>query len=147
MEQLIQMLRQAFANNFTLYLKSHNYHWCISGPDFPEYHAFLEEIYDAFQDAIDMYAEKMRQIGAYPQGDYRDIVANTQINDPVDTITDYSTIFQNLLDDMDIQITQLKDTYNAADLAGEYGIENFLAERIDEIRQFQWKIQAILGGE
>ena len=91
--------------------------------------------------------KKMRQIGAYPLGDYRDIVANTQIEDPVDTVTDYVLIFQNLLADMDIQITQLKATYNAADTAGEYGIENFLAERMDEIRAFQWKIQAILGGE
>jgi starvation-inducible DNA-binding protein len=147
MDKLVQLLIQAFANNFTFYLKSHNYHWSVTGPDFVQYHNFLEEIYDDAQDAIDMYAEKIRQIGAYPQGDYRDIIANTQVMDPVDVVTDPIEIFANLMDDIDIITVQLQSAYDEAGIMREYGIQNFLADRLDSHRQQAWMIQNILGGE
>ena len=147
MEQLVQQLRQAFANNFTFYIKSHNYHWSVTGPDFVQYHHFLEEIYSDAQEAIDQYAEKIRQIGAYPEGDYRDIIKNTQLMDPTDTVTDPFMIFANLMDDIDVIITQLQDTYDLAGTQREYGIQNFLAERMDAHRQQAWMIQNILGGD
>jgi len=147
MEQLVQQLRQAFANNFTFYIKSHSYHWSVTGPDFVQYHHFLEEIYSDAQEAIDQYAEKIRQIGAYPEGDYRDIIKNTQLMDPTDTVTDPFMIFANLMDDIDVIITQLQDTYDLAGTQREYGIQNFLAERMDAHRQQAWMIQNILGGD
>lgn len=147
MDQLVQQLLQAFANNFTFYLKSHNYHWSVSGSDFVQYHKFLEEIYDDAQDNIDTYAEKIRQIGAYPEGDYRDIMNNTQLMDPVDTVKDPMIIFANLLDDIDVIVAQLQTAYDTAGIAREYGIQNFLAERIDAHRQQAWMIMNILGGE
>jgi starvation-inducible DNA-binding protein len=147
MDQLVQQLLQAFANNFTFYLKSHNYHWSVSGPDFVQYHKFLEEIYDDAQDNIDTYAEKIRQIGAYPEGDYRDIMNNTQLMDPVDTVKDPMIIFANLMDDIDVIVAQLQTTYDTAGEYSEYGIQNFLADRIDAHRQQAWMIQNILGGE
>lgn len=147
MDNLVKQMLQAFANNFTFYLKSHNYHWSVTGPDFVQYHKFLEEIYDDAQDNIDTYAEKIRQIGAYPEGDYRDIVKNTQLMDPVDTVKDPMIIFANLMDDIDVIVTQLQGAYDIAGTYKEYGIQNFLAERIDAHRQQAWMIQNILGGE
>ena len=147
MDNLIKQMLQAFANNFTFYLKSHNYHWSVAGPDFVQYHKFLEEIYDDAQDNIDTYAEKIRQIGAYPEGDYRDIVKNTQLMDPVDTVKDPMIIFANLMDDIDVIVTQLQGVYDIAGTYKEYGIQNFLADRIDAHRQQAWMIQNILGGE
>ena len=147
MDNLVKQMLQAFANNFTFYLKSHNYHWSVTGPDFVQYHKFLEEIYDDAQDNIDTYAEKIRQIGAYPEGDYRDIVKNTQLMDPVDTVKDPMIIFANLMDDIDVIVTQLQGVYDIAGTYKEYGIQNFLADRIDAHRQQAWMIQNILGGE
>lgn len=147
MDQIINAMQQAFANNFTFYLKSHNYHWSVGGPDFVQYHKFLEEIYDDAQDNIDTYAEKIRQLGGYPQGDYRDLFVNTQLMDPVDTVTNPMVMFANLMTDIDIIVQQLQDAYDVAGIAREYGVQNFLAERIDAHRQQAWMIQNILGGE
>lgn len=147
MDQLIQAMKQAFANNFTFYLKSHNYHWSVGGPDFVQYHKFLNEIYDDAQDNIDTYAEKIRQLGDYPRGDYRDIITTTQLADPVDVEVNPTVIFANLMMDIDTIVQQLQDTYDAAGAVREYGVQNFLADRIDAHRQQAWMIQNILGGE
>ena len=45
MEQLIQQLKVILGTNFSLYLKAHNYHWNIEGPNFTQYHDFLNGFY------------------------------------------------------------------------------------------------------
>ena len=79
MDNLVKQMLQAFANNFTYYLKTHQFHWTVTGPDFPQYHKMLNHIYDDAQSNIDNYAEELRRLGVFPQGDYKDIVAQTEL--------------------------------------------------------------------
>jgi DNA-binding ferritin-like protein len=53
-------------------------------------------------------------------------------------------MFLNLLADLDIIVPYLQDTYDEAGVAREYGLQNFLAERIDEHSKHQWMIRSIL---
>jgi len=142
--ELTKSLLLAFANNFTFYLKSHNYHWVVMGEDFPQYHAFLEGIYTDAQESIDTYAEQLRRIGAFPRGDYTSIVNETELTDKPDTLIDPEVMFQNLLDDLDILVTRLQDTFDLATASREYGLQNFLADRIDQHRKQQWQLNATL---
>ena len=144
MDKLTQSLLLAFANNFTFYLKSHNYHWTVMGEDFPQYHTFLEGIYTDAQENIDAYAEQLRRIGAFPKGNYSNIVKETELADPSDDIIDPELMFQNLLDDLDILVTRLQDTFDLATSAREYGLQNFLADRIDQHRKQQWQLNSTL---
>jgi starvation-inducible DNA-binding protein len=145
MNPLIQAMLAAFANNFTYYLKSHNFHWIVMGPNFPQYHEFLQNIYEDAQGSIDDYAEQLRRLGAFPQGDYRDIVGNSMLMDPPADSTDPMVMFQALLADSEVIVAHLQDTFDLATPAREYGLQNFLADRIDAHRKQQWMINAILS--
>ena len=145
MEQLIALMRQAFATNFTYYLESHNAHWNIAGPDFPQYHKFLKKVYTDAQASIDDYAEKVRQLHAFAQGTYPEIITESVLADPADTPTDPVMIFEQLLADAETLVTLLQDTYDSAGGQREYGIQNFLADRIDVHKQQIWMIRSILG--
>jgi starvation-inducible DNA-binding protein len=147
MDQLTQSLLLAFANNFTFYLKSHNYHWVVMGENFPQYHTFLEGIYTDAQESIDDYAEQLRRLGAFPRGDYTSIVSETELTDKPEDITDPQIMFQNLLDDLAILIPRLQDTFDMATGQREYGLQNFLADRIDQHRKQQWMLTATLAPE
>lgn len=144
MDKLIQLMLTAFANNFTFYLKAHNFHWNVAGPDFPEHHEFLGEVYDAAQDQIDEYAEQLRRIGAFPQGDFRNIVNNTTLNDPADTNGDVMMMYQQLLTDSETIVAGLQDTYDQAGIQREYGLQNYLADEIDRHRKLQWMLKSTL---
>lgn len=144
MEKLIQLLLTQFANNFTFYLKSHNFHWNVAGPDFPEHHEFLGSIYEGAQEQIDEYAEQLRRIGAFPQGDFRNIVNNSSLTDPVDTSGDVMIMYQQLLNDSEIIVGGLQDTYDEAGIQREYGLQNYLADEIDRHRKLQWMIKSTL---
>jgi starvation-inducible DNA-binding protein len=140
----IDSLLKAFANNFTFYLKSHNYHWVVLGPNFPQYHEFLENIYTDAQNSIDTYAEQLRRLGAFPRGDYTSIISETELSDRPEDVTDPQIMFANLLSDLTTIITRLQDTFDLAQTSREYGLQNFLADRIDQHRKQQWMLTATL---
>jgi starvation-inducible DNA-binding protein len=138
----------SFANNFTFYLKAHNYHWTVAGETFKQDHEFLGEIYSLAQENIDGYAEQLRRIGAFPQGDIKEIVKNSSIIDaPLNQMTEANLMFLNLLADLDTIVAYLQDTYDEAGAVREYGLQNFLADRIDEHRKQQWMLTASVVDE
>ena len=58
------------ASVFALYLKAHNYHWNVEGPDFAQYHSFLEGIYNELWLSVDAIAEHIRTTKAYVPGSF-----------------------------------------------------------------------------
>ena len=147
MDNLINLLLKAFGNNFTYYIKTHNYHWNVLGRDFPQYHKVLEEIYSDAQENIDNYAEQLRRLGVFPKGNYLDIISETELVDTQDDLVDPVLVWTNILADLKIIVNTLQDTYDAANEYREYGLQNFLAERIDTHRKTQWILSAILGDQ
>lgn len=149
MDRLIKMLQAALANNFVWYTETHQNHWDVSGPDFPQYHEFLNRVYSDAQENIDNYGEKLRQMGAYPRIDADGVQSSrtlpAALELPTSEVTDPVEVFTQLSNWNDIMVLQLQDTYDQAGTAREYGIQNFLADRIDAHRQFGWQIHAILG--
>jgi starvation-inducible DNA-binding protein len=115
------------------------------GSDFRQAHEFLEEIYTDAQESIDAYAEQLRRIGAFPKGDFRDIVNNSMLLDSTLTLTDPLEIYAVVLADVETIISYLQDAYDEAGAVREYGLQNFLAERIDTHRKQQWMLNAIMG--
>ena len=149
MEELINQLQTALANNFALYTETHQNHWDVTGKDFPQYHEFLKRVYQDAADSTDMYGERIRQLGAYPELDFSEVTANMSLPEAIDTgtgeLVDPVAIFTQLSAWLEIIITTLQDTFDAATKVREYGIQNFLADRIDAHRQQQWMIHSILG--
>lgn len=145
MDTLIKLLYTAFSNNFTYYLKTHQFHWTVMGRDFPQYHKMLEAIYSDAQDAIDDYAEQLRRLGVFPKGDFRDIVSGTELTDPTPVITDPMQIWQTIDADLDVVVNTLQDAAEEAGRQREYGLQNFLGDRIDAHRKTQWMVDAIIS--
>jgi starvation-inducible DNA-binding protein len=145
MDNLINILLKAFGNNFTFYIKTHNYHWIVLGKDFPQYHQLLETIYTDAQENIDNYAEQLRRLGVFPRGNYLDIITESDITDTRDNPTDPVVIWNIILADLAVIVNVLQDAYDAAGEFREYGLQNFLAERIDSHRKTQWMLTAILN--
>lgn len=56
MNDLIQQMKVVLADTFTFYLKAHNFHWNVEGPDFQQYHSFLGDLYGEVWGATDAIA-------------------------------------------------------------------------------------------
>jgi starvation-inducible DNA-binding protein len=69
-QPVVDALSTLLASSYTLYLKTHNYHWNVKGPMFTTLHTLFETHYTELALAVDEIAERIRTLGAYAPGSY-----------------------------------------------------------------------------
>ena len=144
MDKLHKALKIAFASEFSFYLKAHNFHWNVTGPMFPQLHELFGTVYEEVYGSIDAFAENIRKCGAFVPASYSRFSMLTQIEDETN-IPDDRGMVAELLQDSDKMVKILKLCFDMATAAGEDGLANFLAERMDAHRKHSWQLRATLG--
>ena len=144
MEQLAKAAKISFASEYSFYLKAHNFHWNVTGPDFSEYHELFGNIYQEVYGSIDTFAEKIRSLDTFMPGSYTRFSMLSQIDDEI-KILPVEAMLSELLADNEKIIKVLKFVYNIAEREGEHGFSNFLAERMDAHRKHGWMLKASLS--
>lgn len=140
---LAEAAKVAFASEFSFYLKAHNFHWNVEGPAFLQFHELFGKIYEEVYSSIDDFAEKIRSIGSYMPGSYTRFSHLSEIDDTVDVLP-VEQMLATLYEDNDKMLIVLKMAYDFAEQAGEHGLSNFLAERMDAHRKHGWMLRASL---
>ena len=143
-EELITAMKIAFATEFSFYLKAHFYHWNVEGIQFREYHKLFGKIYEEVYDSIDPFAENIRKLGSYTPGSYTRFSMLSQIDDEL-TVQPALDMARELLDDGEKILKVLDMVYDLAESARQFGISNFLAERIDAHQKHNWMLRATLS--
>jgi len=140
-DELIKAMKIAFSTEFSFYLKSAFYHWNVEGPDFAEYHELFGKIYEEVYGSIDDFAENIRKLGSYTPGSFTRLSMLTEIQDETQ-VPPVSMMIEELLSDSDKTVKILKLVYDLSESAGEYGLCNFLADRMDAHRKHSWMLRA-----
>ena len=140
---LIDELKKVHADAFTFYLKAHFYHWNVEGPDFPQYHDFLQNLYQEVFASIDSLAELIRTLDSYAPGTLTRLKELTTIEE-TDDVPDARTMMSRLLQENNILRASLLTAYTTADTTGEVGISNFLQDRIQAHEKHAWMLRSIL---
>ena len=142
MEQLIEQLKVILGTNFGLYFKSHTFHWNIEGPNFNDYHAFLNGFYNAVWANTDLIAEKIRMLGSYAPTTLPRILELSDVPD-TETIPSALAMMTQLKQDNDRYIVHLRAGIVAADQANEPAIGNFLQDILDQHQKQAWMLRSI----
>jgi starvation-inducible DNA-binding protein len=143
MEQLIQQLKVILGTNFALYFKSHTFHWNIEGPNFNDYHTFLNLFYNAVWANTDLIAEKIRMLDAYAPTTLPRMLELSDIPD-TENIPNAIAMLTQLKQDNDRYIMHLRAGIVAADQAGEPAISNFLQDILDQHQKQAWMLRSIV---
>ena len=144
MEQLIQQLKVILGTNFALYLKSHNYHWNIEGPNFPQYHDFLNTFYTEVFAQIDPIAEHIRYLDSYAPGSMERFLELADIEEAVDIIPSALSMMTQLKLDNDRFIVHLRAGVAAAEQANEPAVGNFLQDLLGAHQKKAWMLRSII---
>ena len=80
-KQIAEGLAKLLADTYTLYLKTHNFHWNVTGPMFQPLHMMFEAQYTELADAVDLIAERIRALGVTAPGTYSDFAERTSIKE------------------------------------------------------------------
>jgi starvation-inducible DNA-binding protein len=143
MEQLTENMKVVLASVFSLYLKAHYFHWNVEGPNFPQYHSFLNDLYEEIYGSIDTIAEEIRTLGAYAPGSFVRYKDMTIIEDEVN-IPQALGMITKLHDDNLKIIKLLKETQKMAEEENAVGLANFLQDRIDRHYKHDWMLRSII---
>lgn len=146
MEQLLAKLKALLADNIALKFKSQGYHWNVEGDDFKQYHDFFGEIYDDYEDATDTYAEWLRMLQAYAPYRLTDFFDMSTISEPV-LVGDPEPMLADLYESIEKHIEDLKDAIDAATLARENGLVDFLSARQAASQKFCWMLRVSIEEE
>ena len=138
-------LKVVLADTFSFYLKAHNYHWNVEGPNFSDYHAFLGTLYADAWGAVDLIAEHIRTLDVYVPGSYTRFKELTNIEEEM-KIPNASVMLSRLESDNRKVLESLNKARDAAETAGKRGIVNYLEERIDTHEKHGWMLRAITKG-
>ncbi|MCF8469175.1 MAG: DNA starvation/stationary phase protection protein, partial [Parvibaculum sp.] len=79
--KIAEGLSRVLADTYTLYLKTHNYHWNVTGPQFRSLHLMFEEEYRELWAATDEIAERIRALGEYAPGTYAEFGKLTSLHE------------------------------------------------------------------
>jgi starvation-inducible DNA-binding protein len=136
-------MKVILATNFSLYLKAHNYHWNIEGKDFPQFHGFLDTLYNSVWAQTDNIAEHLRMLGVYAPGSYTRF---TELSDILEATSVPSAMgMMNILkDDNDRFIIHLRAGIVAADDAHEPAVSNFLQDLLGAHQKHAWMLRSII---
>ena len=143
METLVNQLKTILGTNFALYLKAHGYHWNVEGPNFPQYHAFLDDFYNSVFAQLDPIAEHLRALNSYAPGSLSRMLELADLQEATN-IPDGITMMRDLASDNDRFIMHLRAGIVAADGANEPAVGNFLQDILDAHQKHGWMLRSII---
>ena len=137
--RLVAALNDLFLTNLSYWYTASAFHWNTVGYDFPQFHAFLNEVYEMAEAEIDAIAEWLRRFDAdAPQ-------AVPSIGLPGTTVKDFARAVEILMEMSESFIGQLKSASLVANELNEQGALNYFASLMDAHQKAVWKFRSILA--
>src|SRR5690554_5242112 len=117
-QSIITKLEKVLADSYSLYLKTQNFHWNVTGPHFYSLHKMFEEQYQDLASAIDEIAERIRILGAKVPASYAKFSLNTHITEGNENY-DWQSMVKELSQDQDKMCATLKEGLTASQADGD----------------------------
>jgi starvation-inducible DNA-binding protein len=137
-------LGRVLADTYTLYLKTHNYHWNVTGPMFNTLHLMFEQQYNELWAAVDLIAERIRSLGAYAPGSYTQFAALTSI-DEARGVPTAEQMLADLVSGHEAVARTTRIALVAAETAGDQSSADLLTQRLQIHEKTAWMLRSMLA--
>lgn len=136
-------LSKVLADSYTLYLKTHNFHWNVSGPQFAALHNLFEEQYQELASAVDEIAERIRALGHTAPGSYKAFSKLTSIEEAED-VPDSKTMLKQLAEDNETAARTARSVFPATESGNDEATADLLTQRLAAHEKAAWMLRAHL---
>lgn len=137
-------LAQLLADSSILYLKTHNFHWNVEGPMFNTLHIMFMEQYTELWNALDLIAERIRALGEYAPGSYKQYAKLTSLSES-DKIPNASEMIEQLLEGHEAVARTARTVFPAAEKGGDEATLDLLTQRIQLHEKTAWMLRSLLS--
>ena len=140
---IAQGLSRLLADSYTLYLKTHNYHWNVTGPLFNTLHLMFEAQYTELATAVDEIAERIRALGHRAPGSYREFAELTSIVEDSEAPRAEQMIEQLVIGQETI-VRTAREVFPTADGASDEPTADLLTQRMQLHEKNAWMLRSML---
>jgi starvation-inducible DNA-binding protein len=142
-KHVVDSLERLLADSYTLYLKTHSYHWNVVGPMFTTLHTLFETQYTELALAVDVIAERIRALGEPAPGSYSQFAERAAVKE--DTGVPKATdMIRNLVADHATVVDAARRLVHAAQAAGDDASVDLGVRRIDVHEKSGWMLRSHL---
>ena len=138
-------LSRLLADSYTLYLKTHNFHWNVTGPMFQTLHLMFETQYNELALAVDLVAERIRALGHFAPGSYRQYSQLTKIAEEEKIPTAHDMI-RLLVEGHETVARTCREIFPAAEKGNDEATLDLLTQRIQLHEKTAWMLRSLLEG-
>ncbi|EGF10184.1 DNA protection during starvation protein 2 [Neisseria bacilliformis ATCC BAA-1200] len=142
-ESIAKGLSQLLANSYTLYLKTHNYHWNVRGPMFHSLHTMFETQYNELALAVDEIAERIRALGFLSPGSYSEFAALSSIKEG-DSKNDAHAMIRELVEGQETIVRICREIFPLAEEAADEPTVDLLTIRMKAHEKTAWMLRVLL---
>lgn len=136
-------LSKLLADTYTLYLKTHNYHWNVTGPMFQTLHLMFEEQYNELWVAVDLVAERIRALDFPAPGTYAAYAKLSSIKEDAG-VPDAEDMVRNLVKGHETVVKTARSLFPVAEDASDEATADLLTQRIQVGEKTSWMLRSLL---
>ncbi|ARL49848.1 DpsA protein [Burkholderia pseudomallei] len=137
-------LSRLLADTYTLYLKTHNFHWNVTGPMFNTLHLMFEEQYNELWLAVDLVAERIRTLGVVAPGTYREFAKLSSIPE-ADGVPAAEEMIRQLVEGHEAVVRTARAIFPDADAASDEPTADLLTQRLQTHEKTAWMLRSLLA--
>lgn len=136
-------LSRVLADSYTLYLKTHNYHWNVTGPMFQTLHTMFETQYNELALAVDEVAERIRSLGVFAPGSYKQFIKLSSIQED-ENVPVAPEMVKNLVLAHETLVRTARQVLPLAQEAGDEVSVDLLVTRMQTHEKTAWMLRSLL---
>ncbi|EKU99309.1 DNA-binding ferritin-like protein (oxidative damage protectant) [Leptolyngbya sp. PCC 7375] len=136
-------LSRALADTYTLYLKTHNFHWNVTGPMFQTLHLMFEGQYNELALAVDAIAERIRALGFPAPGTYSEYAKLSSINE-TEGVPKAEEMIALLVEGQEAVARTAREVFAIADEANDEPTADLLTQRLQIHEKNAWMLRSLL---
>ena len=142
-DQVADGLAGVLADTYTLYLKTHNFHWNVTGPMFGSLHLLFETQYQELALAVDTIAERIRALGDFVPATFKQFQEMSDIKETTE-IPKATDMIAQLLDGHEIVTRNAREVIEKADKLDDQATADLLTARLEAHEKAAWMLRSHL---
>ncbi|HUF74602.1 MAG TPA: Dps family protein [Gammaproteobacteria bacterium] len=136
-------LSRVLADSYTLYLKTHNFHWNVTGPMFNTLHLMFEGQYTELWQAVDLIAERIRALGYPAPGSYSQYAKLGTIKEETG-VPEANDMIRQLVHGQEAVVKTARKAFSVAEKANDQPTADLLTQRMEVHEKNAWMLRSLL---
>ena len=142
--EIAEGLSKLLADTYTLYLKTHNFHWNVTGPMFQTLHLMFEQQYNELALAVDQIAERIRALGFPAPGTYREFSQLSSIKEE-DGVPNPEEMIRLLVEGQEAVARTARSIFPVVDRVNDEPTADLLTQRMQVHEKTAWMLRSLLA--